>query len=91
MRVFDTFIYNIVDKVKFKDTKPYIDKMLSELKLKYDSVIFTINEYMTDYDTILAKYPELEKYRYYYEPYGMGEEAHFKERLEELRKFKGQE
>ena len=70
MRVFDTFIYNIVDKVKFKDTKPYIDKMLSELKLKYDSVIFTINEYMTDYDTILAKYPELEKYRYYYEPYG---------------------
>ncbi len=29
--------------------------------------------------------------KHYYEPYGMGEEAHFKERLEELRKFKGQE
>ena len=36
MRVFDTFIYNIVDKVKFKDTKPYIDileKITSEIEL----------------------------------------------------------
>ena len=31
MRVFDTYYFNIADKVSFQETKPYLDQMLSEL------------------------------------------------------------
>lgn len=60
MRVFDSYIYNIIDKVKYKDTKKYVDAMFDELGLKYKEVGFGMNcGYV---DKVIEKYPMLEKY-----------------------------
>ena len=63
MRVFDIYSYNLIDIVKFKDTKPYIDNMLRELGLNYNNVFFEINEFITKTEDVLKKYPKLEKYK----------------------------
>ena len=63
MRVFDIYSYNLIDIVKFKDTKPYIDNMLSELGLNYNNVFFEIREFLTKTGDVLKKYPKLEKYK----------------------------
>ena len=66
MRVFDTYTFNIADKVKFKDTKKYLDRMLAELGLNFKEVAFTFKRFMTSIDQLVEKYPNLEKYRYPY-------------------------
>ncbi|MBR1771228.1 MAG: hypothetical protein IJ747_04285, partial [Lachnospiraceae bacterium] len=66
MRVFDTYTFNIADKVKFKDTKNYLDQMLAELELHFKEVSFTFQSFMASIDQLVAKYPNLEKYRYPY-------------------------
>lgn len=68
MRVFDIYEYNVADRVKFRETKKYIDKMLADLGLKYDEISFTIENFITKIGTIEEKYPKLAGYRYYYEP-----------------------
>ncbi len=74
MRVFDKYTFNIVDKVKFKDTKKYLDDMLTELGLRYNNVAFTFQKFLTKLDKVTEKYPNLDKYRYGYYQYN-GEEV----------------
>ncbi len=48
-------------------------------------------QYAHDYEDKITKMrclPDSLKDRHYYEPFGMGEEKHFKERLEEIRRYK---
>lgn len=66
MRIFDNYTFNVIDKVKFKDTKKYVDDMLNDLGLRYENVLFTIKRYLTSLDDVIAKYPNLGKYRYSY-------------------------
>ncbi len=44
MRVFDTYYFNIADKVSFQETKPYLDRMLSELGYRYTDIAFMLIE-----------------------------------------------
>jgi len=63
MRVIDYFKFNIADKVKFKDTKNYLDYMLQDLGLYYKEISFRFEEYLCKIDKLVNKYPNLEKYR----------------------------
>lgn len=66
MRVFDTYYFNIIDKVRFKDTKPYVDKMLKDLGLSYTDVDFMLYEVVQDkIPEICKKMPNLKKYYFY--------------------------
>lgn len=60
MRVFDSYYYNIIDRVKYKDTKAYIDKMLGELGFSYQNIGFSM--YCGPVEKAVEKYPVLEKY-----------------------------
>lgn len=40
MRVFNIYMFNIADKVKFKDAQSYIQNMLSELGLGWSDLAF---------------------------------------------------
>lgn len=64
MRVFKIYRFNIADKVKFKDTQPYIQKMLSELGLSWSDLAFAANCTPSDSTiaNVLEKYPVLKKY-----------------------------
>ena len=64
MRVFETYSFNIAPKIKIKDTKMYIDKMLLDLGITYNNVGFSIDGYITGTDVIADKYPNLKKYLY---------------------------
>ena len=44
MRVFDRYVFDIGDRVKFPELKPYIDNMLSELGLSYRNIGFRIHD-----------------------------------------------
>ena len=44
MRVFDTYYFNIADKVSFQETKPYLDRMLAELGYRYTDIAFMLIE-----------------------------------------------
>lgn len=72
MRVFDKYTFNIASRVKFKDTKKYMDTILEELGLGYKNVSFTYKGFKTSLEQMLDKYPNLFKYCYEYEPYGKG-------------------
>lgn len=65
-RVFDSYGFNIIDKVKFGQTKPYLDNMLSELGLSYSKVGFMLNSVEGDkvFEKVLQKFPALQKYCY---------------------------
>lgn len=73
MRVFDKYTFNIIDKVKFKDTKKYLDDMLANLRLNYNNVSFTFQSFMTQLNKVTEKYPNLDKYRYGYYQYNDSE------------------
>lgn len=68
MRVFDWYYYNIADKVRFKDTKTYVEKMLEELGKSYTQLGFSVEidkqKKPELFQTILDNYPNLEKYAY---------------------------
>lgn len=61
MRVFDSYTYNIIEKVKYKDTKKYIDRMLEELGLCYQNIGFGM--VCGPVGKAVEKYPALAKYR----------------------------
>lgn len=64
MRVFDTYYFNIIEKVSFKDTKPYLDHMLEELGYSYRDISFMLWGSNRDdvTDKVLTKLPSLKKY-----------------------------
>ena len=65
-RVFHSYVFNIIDKASFKETKPYLERMLSELGYSYKNLGFSLRCVSGDFvpDKILAKYPSLKKYFY---------------------------
>ena len=70
MRVFDCYAFNIIDKVKFKDSRTYIEELLSDLNLSYQNISFSLASGKEDLvDKVVEKYPNLAKYRHYYEPF----------------------
>lgn len=64
MRVFDTYRFNIADKVKFKDTQPYLKKMLEELGFSWSDLAFSVKTVSSDpvIAKTLEKLPKLKKY-----------------------------
>lgn len=72
MRVFDIYWFNIADKVKFKDTQPYLKNMLAELGLSWSDLDFAASIVDDDPMTekILKNFPRLKKY---YHPVEIGE------------------
>lgn len=65
MRIFDSYEFNIIDKVKFKDTKPYLDKMLAETGFSYTGIAFTIYDLNDDArQKTVEMFPKLRKYAY---------------------------
>lgn len=66
MRVFDTYFFNIADKVNFAKTKPYLEKMLTDLGFAYKNIGFTLYDLREETQKkALAKIPQLEKYKFY--------------------------
>lgn len=65
MRVFDSYYFNIIDKVKFKDTKPYLDKMLAETGFSYKGIAFALYSVVDDVrQKSFEKFPNLSKYSF---------------------------
>ena len=64
MRVFDTYRFNIADKVKFKDTQPYLKNMLEELGFSWSNLAFSADSVSSDpvIAKTLEKFPKLKKY-----------------------------
>ncbi len=62
--IFDTYWFNIADKVKFKDSQPYLKNMLAELGLSWSNLAFSASTVPGDsvIARILEKFPKLEKY-----------------------------
>lgn len=72
MRVFDTYYYNIIDKVRYKETKPYLEKMLQELGLSYRQLAFMLSDLRENVnEKVFLKYPELKKYEYVENKHGL--------------------
>lgn len=71
MRVFDTYYFNIAEKVSFAKTKPYLETMLSETGFSYKNMAFML--YSLDdkpQKKALATFPSLEKYSFFYHEKG---------------------
>ncbi len=66
MRVFDTYLFNIADKVSFGQTKPYLEQMMEDLGIEYSSLGFSLHTVMGDpvFDSVLQMFPSLKKYYY---------------------------
>lgn len=66
MRIFDTYLYNIADKVSFGQTTPYLEQMLEELGYSYSRLGFSLHtvNHSEVFDKILQQFPTLEKYYY---------------------------
>lgn len=66
VRVFDYYIFNVIDKVRFGQTKPYLEKMLSELGYTYSNIRFSLHDYAfyPQNEKVLQKFPSLKKYTY---------------------------
>lgn len=64
MRVFDIYWFNIADKVKFKDTQPYLKNMFAELGMRWSDLAFSVNCVSGDtvISKVLEKFPKLQKY-----------------------------
>lgn len=72
MRIFDTYYFNIIDKAAFKDTKPYLDTMLSELGYSYQNIGFMLYDITsTNQQKAIAKMPALEKYSFSSDGFGL--------------------
>lgn len=75
MRVFDTYYFNIADKVSFAKTRPYLENMLSETGFAYKNIGFTLYDLIEETQKkALAKIPQLEKYLFFCQ-----EEGHYPE------------
>lgn len=75
MKVYDRYSFNIADRVRFKDTKKYLDNMLASLGLHYNAVSFRFRGYITPLDKVTEAYPELNKYRHNDERNGYNKEV----------------
>lgn len=65
MRVFDIYYFNIIEKVSFGQTMPYLEKMLSELGFSYQNIAFTLYDVIKDAQKkALEKLPSLGKYSF---------------------------
>lgn len=65
MRVFDTYCFNIIDKVSFKDTKPYLEQMLREQGFSYKNISFMLyNVVKEKTEKVISKFPSLKKYEF---------------------------
>ena len=64
MRVFDIYWFNIADKVKFKDTQPYLKNMFTELGMRWSDLAFSVDCVSGDtvISKVLEKFPKLQKY-----------------------------
>lgn len=72
MRVFDSYYFNIIDKVKFKDTKPYLDKMLAETGFSYKGIGFDLYDLTDEAGPQAVKmFPALAKYSFSHKGYGL--------------------
>lgn len=69
MRVFNLYQFNIADKVKFKDTQPYLKNMLAELGFSWSDLAFSVTCGRSDtvISKVLEKFPTLKKY-YHFQP-----------------------
>ncbi|MDE7362431.1 MAG: hypothetical protein K2N38_10915 [Oscillospiraceae bacterium] len=65
MRVFDSYFFNIIEKVSFGETKPYLEKMLSDLRFSYQNIAFMLYGVRNDAQKkALEKLPSLGKYSF---------------------------
>ncbi len=72
MRVFDTYYYNIIDKVSYKETKPYLEQMFKEQGFSYKNISFMLNDFRKEYvEKVLSKFPTLKKYEFMEDGSGM--------------------
>lgn len=62
VRVFDEYVYNIADKVKFKDTLKYLENMMQDCGLQYQDILFHFDGYPSALNKVHETYPELSKY-----------------------------
>lgn len=66
MRVFDTYYFNIIEKASFKETRPYIEKMLEELGYSYKNIALTLYSiHDGEQKKAVQKMPALEKYAFF--------------------------
>lgn len=73
MRVFDSYYFNIIDKVSFGKTLPYLEKMLSETGLSYKNTAFDLNDiYDGPQKKALSIFPAMEKYAFFNNEQGNG-------------------
>lgn len=62
MRVFDIYCFNIADKVKFKDTQPYLKNMFAELGISWSDLAFSVHSPSDAViSKVLEKFPVLKK------------------------------
>ncbi len=66
MRIFDTYLYNIADKVSFGQTTPYLEQMLEELGYSYSRLGFSLHtvNHSEVFEKMLQQFPMLQKYYY---------------------------
>lgn len=65
MHVFDIYDFNIAEKVKFADTKPYLDKKLAETGHSYTGIAFTLYDMKDDArQKAVEMFPNLRKYAF---------------------------
>ncbi|MBQ8953765.1 MAG: hypothetical protein IJ048_06585 [Clostridia bacterium] len=63
MRVFDTYYFNIADKVSFQETKPYLDRMLAELGYNYGNIAFILYDPISKpTERLFRDMPDMKKY-----------------------------
>ncbi len=72
MRVFDTYKFNLADKVVFKATKPYIDDVMGKMGLSYKNIAFLLKDLSRDnVDRVLKKFPDLQRFEFHDNRTGM--------------------
>lgn len=72
MRVFDTYYFNIIDKVSFKGTKPYLEQMLEEQGFSYKNLSFmAYNIDRERSEKVFDKLPAMKKYEFMEDGSGM--------------------
>lgn len=72
MRIFDKYFFNIIDKVSFGNTLPYLEKMLSESGFSYKGIGFDLYD-LTDEagPKAVEMFPALGKYSFSEKGYGL--------------------
>lgn len=73
MRVFDTYYFNIIEKASFKDTRPYLEKMLDEMGYSYKNIALTLYDIFDgNRQKAVSKMPALDKYSFFDDRGGIG-------------------